>query len=145
MLNFGRFGRVDDANRLHPFINALGVFEDRRVGSAVAERVVCVGVDVHFSRNSHFTKLTIGHDRRHCGISVPVPVDEAHRRSLLVESEIVDEGRVVPAFRIFIVDSVFKSVGWIDWDRKISVAWDVVDRVDAFVSLRHTRGRGHET
>lgn len=144
MLNFRRFWRVDDANRLHPFINALGVFEDRRVGTAVAERVVRVGVDVHLSRNSHFSKLTIRHNRRHCGISVPVPVDEAHRGRLFVESEVFDEWRVVSPFGIFIVDAVFKSVGRIDGDRKISVAGEVVDRVDAFVSLCHTRRSGHE-
>ena len=65
MLDLGGFGSFDHSESLEPFVNALGILANRRVRTAVEERVIGVRIDMHLAGNSHFAELTIAHDRRH--------------------------------------------------------------------------------
>ena len=64
MFDFGVFRGFKNPDGLEPFENALRIFSNGGVRTAVKKGVISVGVDVHFAGNSHFAELAINHIRR---------------------------------------------------------------------------------
>ena len=115
--------------------------------TGVLEEIVVGGCEsVDFALDADAAELLPADDGVHGGKDVVVAVDEQHGAGVGVEREIGDERHPVgiSTVRVVVVDSVSERVGREECNRKLYVAWKLVDRVDRLVR-RGLRGRrAHE-